>query len=109
MNESDRRKMERFELKLLTKLSWAGKDNQQESIELVTNNICAGGAYFITKRVLPRGTEIKLNLILESSKHHELRGRQSHIDVSGIVTRTDHQGMAICFDKNYEISSHKIT
>jgi hypothetical protein len=36
MNESDRRKPERFDLKLPTKLTWTGKDKEQESIELIT-------------------------------------------------------------------------
>ena len=109
MNESDRRKMERFDLKLPTKLSWMGKDKKHKSVELMTSNICAGGAYFITNRALSIGTEVKIDLILELNKHHELRDRQSYIDVSGFVTRTDHQGMAICFDKNHKISQHKIT
>ncbi len=108
MNESDRRKMERFNLKLPTKLYWVGKDNEQESFELMTSNICAGGAYFITNRALSKGTEVKLDLILELKKHYELIGWQSHLNVSGFVTRADHQGMAICFDNNGKISSHKI-
>jgi len=109
MNESDRRIMERFDLKLPTKLSWAGKDNEQKSVELMTNNICAGGAYLITNRPLPKGIEVKMVLILELDRLHEFRGRQTHIDVSGFVTRTDHQGMAISFDREYKISPYKIT
>jgi len=109
MNKSDRRKMERFDLKLPTNLSWAGKGKEQELIELMTNNICAGGAYFITSRALPKGTEVKVNLILHLDKIQKRGSKRSHIDVSGFVTRTNHQGMAIWFDKNYKISPHKIT
>jgi c-di-GMP-binding flagellar brake protein YcgR len=109
MNEPDRRKMERFDLKLPTKLSWAGKDKDQESIELMTDNICAGGAYLLTNRPLPEGTEVKMDLILGLDKLHELGGRKSLINVSGFVTRTDHQGMVICFDQKYKISPYIIT
>jgi len=103
MNEPDKRKMERFDLKLPTKISWTRKHKEKRLIELMTNNICAGGAYFEMNRPLPKGTGVKLDLILE------LWGRQSRIDVSGFVTRTNHQGMAICFDKNCKISANKIT
>ena len=103
MNESGRRKMERFDLKLPTKLSWVGEDKEHKLVELMTSNICAGGAYFITKIPLPKGTEVKMDLILKLDRLHELGGRQSHIDVSGFVTRTDQQGMAVCFDQKYKI------
>ena len=106
MNESDRRKMERFDLKLPAKLSWAGKDKEQESIALMTNNICAGGTYLITDRPLPKGTDIKMDLILKLDRLHEFEGRQTHIDISGFVIRTDQQGMAIRFNNKYNISTY---
>ena len=59
MIETDRRKMERFDLKLPTKLFWTGKDKEQESIELLTSNVCAGGAYLMTNSPLPMGNTRK--------------------------------------------------
>jgi len=106
MNESDRRKMERFDLKLLTKLFWTGKDKEQESIELMSHNICAGGTYLMTNSPLPKGTEVKMDLTLQFNRPHESRRRLSIIDVSGYVIRTDHHGMAICFDRKYKILPH---
>jgi c-di-GMP-binding flagellar brake protein YcgR len=106
MNESEKRKMERFDLKLPAKLYWSRKDNEKASIELITRDISAGGAYLPTDTPLPQGTEVKMNLILKFDRFHEFKRRQSHIDVSGFVIRTDHQGMAICFDREYKISPH---
>ena len=106
MIESDRRKMERFELKLATKLFWAGKDKAEESIELATSNVCAGGAYLMTNSPLPMGTNLKMNITLQLDRVHELRPRLSIIDVSGYVIRTDHQGMAIRFNREYKILPH---
>jgi hypothetical protein len=108
MEVSDRRTMERFDLKLPTELFWTGKDNEQESIKLMTSNVCAGGTYLIAKNPLPKGTPVKMNISLQFHKHHELRPRLSIIDVSGYVIRTDHQGMAICFDRKYKILSHDV-
>jgi len=105
MIESDRRKMERFDLELPAKLTWTGKDKEPESIQLLTSNICAGGAFLITDRPLPKGTDVKMGLILPLERLHEFGGRQSHINVSGFVIRTDQQGMAIRF-KKYKISPY---
>ena len=56
---------------------------------------------------MSKGTELKMDLILELDRLHELGGRQSHIHVSGLVIRTDQQqGMAVCFDRKYKISPH---
>jgi len=104
MIEFDRRKLERFDLKLPAKLSWSGKDKKHESIELMTDNICSGGAYLAMENPLPKGTEVKMGMILNLDRLHELGGRQSHIHVSGSVIRNDQQGMAICFDSKYKIS-----
>ena len=106
MNESDRRKLERFDLKLPTKLSWSGKDNKIESIELMTSNICSGGAYLATDSPLLTGTEVKISMILSSDNILKMGGQRSRIDVSGSVIRTDHQGMAVCFDRKYKILPH---
>jgi len=106
MIESDRRKMDRFDLTLPTTLFWRGKDKKQESLELMTNNICAGGAYLKTNSPLPLGTEVKMNVTLQLDSLGELKGRLSIIDVSGSVIRTDPHGMAICFNRKYKILPH---
>ena len=103
MNESERRKIERFDLKLPTKLYCTGKGKAQESIELVTSNVCAGGAYLMTSSPLPKGVRVKIELDLQFGRLNEFRVRPSIVDVSGYVVRSDHQGMAICFDRKYKI------
>ena len=106
MDEFDRRKMERFDLELAAKLTRTGKDKEHESIELMTSNICADGAFIITDRPLPKGTDVKMDLILPLDRLHEFGGRQSRLDVSGFVIRTDQQGMAIRFDNKCKISPY---
>ena len=98
--------MERFSLKLSTKLSWAGKDKEGKSIELMTSNICSGGAFFKTNKPLTVGTDVKLAVILPLDKFKIVKHRILYIDVSGSVIRTDQQGMAIRFDRKYRISPH---
>ena len=103
MIESDRRKMERFELKLPAKLTWAEKDNENESIELMTSNICSDGAFFKTNKPLTVGTAVKLTVILPLNKLKNVKYKKLHIHLSGPVIRTDHQGIAIRLSRKYKI------
>ena len=106
MGRIEKRKMERFNLKLPTKLSWAGKDKEHKSIELMTSNICSGGAFFKTNKPLTVGTDVKLAVILTLGKFKIVKHKILYIDVLGSVIRTDQQGMAIRFDRKYRISPH---
>jgi hypothetical protein len=80
MNESDRRKMERFDLKLPTWLTWTGMNKEYQSIELLTSNICAGGAYFKTEKPLSVETDVKLDIIFPLDKFKNAKGKISHIE-----------------------------
>lgn len=106
MGRIEKRKMERFDLKLPTKLSWTGKDKKKKSIELMTSNVCAGGAFFKTQSPLSIGTNIKIKMMLLLDKLKNVRFKRSYIYVSGSVIRTDHQGMTIRFDRKYKILPH---
>jgi hypothetical protein len=106
MVEIEKRKMERFDLEIPIYLSVADKSNKHESLKFITTNICSAGAFFKTEKPLSVGTDVKLDIILPLDKLHELGDKKSSIKVSGSVIRTDQQGMAICFDKNYKISSY---
>jgi hypothetical protein len=106
MVEIEKRKMERFDLEMPIYLSVADKSNKHESLKFITTNICSAGAFFKTEKPLSVGTDVKLDIILPLDKLHDLGDKKSSINVSGSVIRTDQQGMAICFDKNYKISSY---
>ena len=102
----EKRKMERFSLEIPARFIWTDTGSKQESLELMTSNICSGGAFFKTEKPLSIGTDVKLNIILPLNKFKNVNGKTSHINISGSVIRTDQQGMAICFDKRYKITPH---
>ena len=104
MIEFENRNMERFSLELHTYLSMADENGDQGSIDLLTINVCAGGAFFKTKKPLSIGTNVKMDLILPLDKFKKFEGKRSRINVAGSVIRTDNKGMAICFGKRYKIS-----
>ena len=101
--EIENRNMERFDLELKAYLSVTDMSEQQKSFELLTSNICAGGAFFKTNAPLRVGTDVRLDIILPLNKFKNVKSKISRIYFSGSVIRTNQQGMAICFDKNYKI------
>ncbi|UCF85177.1 MAG: PilZ domain-containing protein [Desulfobacteraceae bacterium] len=100
MNE--RRKLERFDLRVPAKIKVVGPDHGGETLDLMTKDICAGGAFFHTPDPLPKGTQVKIDLILGRGLK-EGAGRLAHIKLGGAVLRSDAAQVAICFDKSYKI------
>ena len=100
MNE--RRKLERFNLRLPAKIEVVDQDHGREPLNLMTNNICAGGAFFYTPDPLPKGTQVKIDLILDRGLK-DGAGRLAQIKLGGVVLRSGSTEMAICFDKSYKI------
>ena len=101
--------MERFSLELPTCLLVTNKNEKPESIELVTSNVCAGGAFYKTKKPLPPETELQIDLIIPFDKLKNMEGKRSRLEVLGSVIRTEKQGMAVRFDKKHKISSYQLT
>ena len=104
MAEIERRKMERFVLELPAMLSVVDKSGQPMALEVVTNNICAGGAFFLTDTHMSAGTDVKMDIILSLKVNDKIEEKKTRIDIAGRVIRTDEHGVAVCFDKKYNIS-----
>jgi hypothetical protein len=105
MNFIEKREMERFSLKLPALLSLTDENEKQRAFEFMISNICAGGAFFKTDHPLSVGTDVKMDLILPLDRLKKFGRKRSRIDVSGSVIRTNDKGMAVCFDKNFRIST----
>ncbi len=104
MSIKERRKLERFVLKLPTWISFPGDCGNKKEIQLATSNINAGGAYLLTTQPLPIGMDVDLvlhlpldHIVIEKRKH-------SQIKLNGKIVRADLQGMAILFNNRYRIS-----
>ena len=99
------RRLQRYSLKLPATLEIISEAEQhdQEVINLLTSDVCSGGAYFQTEQPLPEGTNVKLDLILSIEELKKLEGKHALIKVTGKVIRTESTGMAICFERGYTI------
>jgi len=103
----ERRNVERFHLELPALLSMNNdKSANPRAFEVITSNICSGGAFFKTDTPLSLETDVKMDLILPIEKFKTGKDKRTRIHVSGFVIRTEKQGMAVCFDRKYLIEPY---
>lgn len=102
MSDYEKRTMERFGLQLSALITGLGADHESP-VELTTNDICAGGAFFKTDNPLPVGSDVSINLVLPLDKFQELKASEIKVKVTGLVLRSTPEGMAVVFDKGFEI------
>ncbi|MFH1481123.1 MAG: PilZ domain-containing protein, partial [Pseudomonadota bacterium] len=72
-------------------------------LDLMTEDISSGGAFFHTSDPLLEGTEVRIDLILPLDKLKKLKGKRACIKVNGKVLRKGSEGMAIVFNRRYKI------
>ncbi len=96
---TDRRCMERFSLDLpATVLSVTPHVDMPES-QLRTVDVSSAGAFVATSSPFPTGTRMLLELRLPVSGK-KIHGR---VKVKARVVRSVREGMAVCFDDDYQI------
>ena len=102
---NDNRRLERFDLEIPAAVEFLALDHEQKILNLSTTNISSGGVYFHTTQPLPKGTQVKIDLVLPLDRLRKLKDecKQAYIKVTGTVLRSESEGMAICFDEDYEI------
>ena len=74
----EHRRTERFRLQVPARIQPVHKA-VEDTYELITNDICSGGAYFHTDKPLPLGTEVKIEIILPLNKMKKSEGKHAHI------------------------------
>ncbi len=99
------RRLQRYSLKIPATLEIISETERhdQEIINLLTSDVCSGGAYFHTEQPLPEGTNVKVDLVLSIEELKKLEGKHALIKVTGKVIRTESKGMAISFEGGYTI------
>jgi hypothetical protein len=99
---NDRRKYERFLLKLPARLTM-NSSQRTEMFELQTRDISAAGAFLNTKERFSLGTRFLMELTVASKRIKELTGVQGLIKIEGTIVRSTPDGVAICFDGDCQI------
>ena len=101
----EKRRLERFDLEIPATIQLMAQGQEKGLRNLLTSNIYSGGAYFHTTKPLPEGSRVKVDLDLPLDRLERLKEgyRQAYIKVTGEVLRSESEGMAICFDEDYQI------
>ena len=112
MDIKEKRVLERFDLKIPARIEVMApvQDHLDNEIpNLLTSDICSGGAYFHTGEPLPKGIEVKIDLMLPLDTLQKIKSewKHAHIQVTGKVLRSESKGMAISFDKDYRMGPWK--
>ena len=102
----ERRQLERFDLRLPAEIEVVsrGAGLKKEKLSLQTENICSSGAFFNTPNPLPEGTQVKIDMRLNFERLRNIENRRPLVKVKGSVLRSEPAGMAIRFDRGYEIA-----
>ncbi len=103
-DKSDERNDRRYFIDLPATVSVKKMSLPQKSLELKTANISSGGAFFKTPCFLPVGTQVKIDLELAIDEVKKMKHTKALIEFSGVVIRTQEDGMAVSFNKDYKIT-----
>ena len=107
----EKRKLERFDLRMQAKIEPVGMEEVFEAFDLATCDVSAGGAFFQTRRPLPEGTRVHVRMLLPLQRLRVLResARQVFLIVQGTVLRCQQDGMAVKFGKDYEFRRQPVS
>jgi c-di-GMP-binding flagellar brake protein YcgR len=101
----ERRKFERYELRVPAKVETLAREAGRKKLSLKTANVCAGGAYFSTPKALTEGTKVRLEIVLTFNGQKSLRDtKNARVRILGTVMRSQKDGMAIRFSDDYVIA-----
>ena len=104
----NKRGEERYPLKLPANIVVRSDDNHRHEYLQHTDNISSSGAYFSTDEPIPNGTEVELDILLPAPKSQRQAVTRGRVHVSGIVVRSDHEGMAIKFSQKSQLSAMRL-
>jgi hypothetical protein len=105
----EKRKVERFNLQIETMLQVRNEAMSDRLPVLFSRDISCAGVFLVTDNPLSIGTSLDLNFLLSQDElRSESNAERIKISTSGKVIRTDDQGMAVEFEKQYKISRMKL-
>ena len=104
----DRRKFERFDINVPARLEILMEEGQTEIIDLLASSLSAGGTFLNIGRPVPEGSPVKIEVVLQFEKLKTLDDPEGTLVIAatGQVLRSGPEGMAICFNEDYDITKN---
>jgi hypothetical protein len=101
----EKRKMQRFAI-AIPSIVWPQKDDDDGApLSLVSRDVSAAGAFFLTSTLLDVGTRVRVVMLLELGDGDQQAAGKAQVTLSGTITRVEEKGMAVRFEKRYKISA----
>ncbi len=107
MKVKERRELERFELTGPARIMLESGVEKGRSYSLTTRDVSSGGAFLLSPRPVPVGTDVRVEFVLSLDLLNRLvsEGGRARVRVKGKVIRTGPDGIAVRFKGNYKITS----
>ncbi len=102
--EPERRKLQRFDLRLPAWLMPNGPKNGRK-VTVITRDISADGAFFFTNEPLVVGAPVTACVVLPAREGRRQMPDKTGVIFKGQVVRVGMDGVAVCFDRQSEIAS----
>jgi len=103
MSESNRRLVERYDMKVPALLYPPADGDDTSSRFVLTRDISSSGAYFHTLEPQAYEGQLQVELLLQVPVLDN-RIRYMYLSTTGEVTRRDETGVAVRFDRDYTIT-----
>lgn len=101
----EKRKVERFDLRVETRLRVHGLSAGPETIQFFSRDVSSSGIFLMTEKPLPLGTMVDVTMAIENELAGVPAKKTITLNNSGMVIRTSRQGMAIHFKKQSQLAS----
>ena len=103
----DKRKFERFEVKVPARIEIPGQNGRIVKFDLETGDLSAGGTFIKLEDPLPEGSEVKVEVVLSFEELITAMDPDGSLVLStkGHVIRSTSDGIAIRFNENYEFKA----
>ena len=104
---ADKRKFERFEFNITARIEILTQEREVEILDLETNSLSAGGIFFKDGGTLPKGSQVKTEIVLHFEELKTPANPEGTLVIAatGHVLRSGPEGVAICFNENFDIST----
>ncbi len=101
----DNRKLERFNLRIPSRIMPFEKSAIDNAVlELITEDVSSGGAFYSTPAPLPEGTRVDVRMALPLKRFRIVKDQTKSVQVTigGKVLRTSKIGLAVRFNNKYK-------
>jgi hypothetical protein len=96
--------MKRFIIEIPSIIWPQAESSQRTPLYLTSRDISAAGAFFLTPNSPDIGTRLGVILFLELGASLQQKASRAQVTLNGIITRVEKKGMAVCFEKKFNMS-----